>query len=263
MSINSLAPRLLWLALISPVTATVLTDFNSGNIVTDFEFNDAAGTTIENTVNTGTEGGSWDTDGDLAGTSTNGAGQFDASGKANTDFGSVYVDINGINSGRVLALFHVSWSFDDAIYDPAQDEEFRLSLITFDPRSTFVTAETFFTRTGADEVTMYGNAVGTGASDTPDVFFGGSGSLLTIFDIDLDAATAELFYSSDGGANFSSAGVATLDPTRGIESVRLVLNEDYSDDSLLIERAAVSVIPEPSVAVLGLLGLVPFFRRRR
>lgn len=243
--------------------ATPLDDFNSGTLVADFQFDDANGTEIQNTVNSVNPAATFDSDVDFGGASTNGLGQFDGSGKANTEFATAYVDLNTISSGRVLALFEVSWAFDESIYDSAQDEEFRLTLITFDPRSTFVTAETFFTRTSATEVTLYGNGVGTGATDTPDVLLGSSGSLLTILDVDLDADTFELFYSSNGGASFTSAGVGALDPTRVVESLRLTLNEDFSDDSLLIERVALAVVPEPSVVALFLAGVVGLALHRR
>ncbi|WP_146447458.1 PEP-CTERM sorting domain-containing protein [Bythopirellula polymerisocia] len=248
----------------SVAEATILDDFNSGTIVTDFQFGDASGTQIPNTVNSAAGGQSFDSDSpDTDNVVTNGSGQLDASGKNNTDFGSNYVDIAGIASGRVIGLFDVSWAFDENVYDAAQDEEFRLSLIQFDPRSTFVTGEIFFTRTSATAVELVGNAVGTGSSDTPTVTFGSSGNLLTMLDLNLSASTMELFYSSDNGASFISAGSGALDPSRGIESVRLVINEDFTGDRLLIDRFAVSVIPEPASLALIALGLVGIVGRRQ
>lgn len=234
----------------SVASATILDEFNAANLIVDFEFNDAAGTAIDATVPT--VGAPFDSDSDFDFAVTNGAGQFDGSGKANTAFGSVYSDVASIEAGRVLGLFEVSWDFDELVYDSAQDEEFRLTLIQFDPRSTFVTAETFFRRTSATEVTLFGNAVGTGSDDTDDIILGSSGSLLTIIDANLDADTLDLYYSADGGASFLASTTGTLDASRGVESVRLVLNEDFSNDSLLIERFAIAkTIPEPtSIAVL-------------
>jgi len=248
--------------------ADILDDFNSGTILADFLFDDTAGTDIPSVVNSSPLSGMFDVDDDNADVVTDGTGYLDASGKANTEFGTSYVDLPTINAaapGRVIGLFEVTWAFDENVYDPSQDEEFRLSLITFVPRSTFVTGETFFVRTSATEVTMYGNAVGTGASDTSDIILGSSGSLLTLIDIDLGADTLELFYSADGGLTFLSAGVGALDPSRGIESLRLVLNEDYTDDTLLIDRVAVSLVPEPASALLAGLAAasVAGVRRRR
>lgn len=247
----------------APADATPLDDFNAATLVTDFQFDDAAGTPIEGTLNSADPTAPFDGDADFAGAATNGMGQFSAVGKDNTDFGSTYSDLAAIDSGRVLALFDVSWEFDESIYDESQDEEFRLSLIRFDPRSTFVTAETFFTRTSATEVELVGNAVGTDSADTPSVSFGSSGSLLTILDVDLDASTFELFYSTDDGASFLSTGAGELDPSRGIESVRLVINEDFSNDSLLIERFAVATIPEPTCCMMLLAGGLMLAGRRQ
>lgn len=235
-------------------SASILDEFNLANLIADFQFDDAIGTPIESTLNSVDPLATWDTDVDFGGAATNGAGQFDAAGKANTDFGSVYVDTPGVTTGVVYGLFDVAWAFDEGVYDPAQDEEFRLTLIQFDPRSTFVTAETFFTRTSATEVQLVGNAVGTGSVDTSTITLGSSGDLLTIVKADLDAETIELFYSADDGASFLSAGVGTLDPTRGVDSIRLVLNEDFSNDVMTIERFAYAHIPEPMTPALLAIG---------
>lgn len=250
--------------LASVAQATILDDFNSGTIVTDFLFDDVAGTQIPDALNSAAGGGNFDVDTDNDDVVTDGLGNLDASGKANTAFGTNYVDIDGLNDGRVIALYDVSWAFDEAVYDAAQDEEFRLTLISFDPRSTFVTGEIFFTRTSATEVELYGNAVGTGSSDTPTEVLGSSGSMLTMLDVDLTNDTLELFYSTDGGTSFTSVGTGVLDPARGVESVRLVLNEDFTNDRLLIDRFAVSYVPEPAAVVLlglGFTGLTVVLRR--
>ena len=85
-----------------------------------------------------------------------------------------------------------------------------------------------------------------------------------MLDLNLSASTMELLYSTDNGTSFVSAGLGALDPARGIESVRLVLNEDFSDDRLLIERFAVShIIPEPATFSLLLFGLIGFPGRRQ
>lgn len=244
--------------------ATILDDFNGGTLVADFQFDDVQGTQIQAAANSVDPLALFDADSDSDNVVTNGTGQLDASGKDNTAFGSNYVDIPGVDFGRALGLFEVSWAFDEGVFDPAQDEEFRLTLIQFDPRSTFVTGETFFTRTSATEVTLRGNAVGTGSSDTPDVVFGSSGSLLTIIDVNMDTNTLELWYSDDGGTSFTSAGTGDLDPSRGIESLRLVLNEDFTNDRLLIERVALAtIVPEPASALMVLASVLALLGVRR
>ncbi|QEG34550.1 PEP-CTERM sorting domain-containing protein [Bythopirellula goksoeyrii] len=262
--LSTLAIACVVLSFATSAQATILDDFNSGVIVTDFQFDDTLGTQIQSAANSAAGGLMFDVDTDNDLVVTDGSGHLDASGKNNTEFGSNYVDIAGITSGRVIGLFDVQWAFDENVYDSAQDEEFRLSLIQFDPRSTFVTGEIFFTRTSATEVELVGNAVGTGATDTSTVTLGSSGQLLTMLDVNLSASTMELLYSSDNGTSFVSAGVGALDPTRGIESVRLVINEDFTGDRLLIERFAVShIIPEPATMSLLLFGFVGLVGRRQ
>lgn len=241
--------------------AAILDDFNAGTLLVDFQFDDAVGTDIPGAANSVDPLATFDVDADAEDVVTNGVGQLNVSPKANTAFGSNYVDISEVAYGRVIGLFDVFWEFDESVYDPAQDEEFRMTLVQFDPRSTFVTGETFFTRISATEVELVGNAVGTGSVDTAAAVLGSSGDLLTLIDVNLDANTLDVYYSSDDGASFTQLGNGELDPTRGIESLRLVLNEDFSDDSLLIDRFAASwIVPEPasmavaSIAAVGLLG---------
>ena len=251
----------------APVEATILDVFNSGTLITDFQFDDPSGTAVESTANSADPAAPFDSDADFSAAATNGLGQFDGSGKDNTSFGSVYSDIAGISAGRVIGLFDVAWSFDESIYDSGQDEEFRLSLIADDPRSTFVTAEIYFQRTSATEVTLFGNGVGDNSADSPDVVLGSSGDLLTLIDVDLDSRVFELFYSDDDGATFLSAGTGMAGDfsngtPRPIESARFVLNEDFSDDTLLVERFAVAFIPEPAAGVVWTLGAVVLGVRR-
>jgi hypothetical protein len=238
-------------------TASILTTFNNSIPIADFKFNDAAGTAIEATANSATPGMNFDVNAPLAGVVTNGVGQLDATPKSNIDLGSTYINLPGMTTGRVLGLFELSWDFDELIYDAAQDEEMRISIVSNDPRSTFVTAETFFTRTSATAVSLRGNALGTGATATSTLVLGSSvPRMLTILDADLDADTYTLHYSTDGGASFLTLGPAALDPARGVESLRLVLNESFADDTVLIERVAFAVVPEPMTTALAAIGMV-------
>jgi hypothetical protein len=223
--------------------------FNNERLLLDFRFDDPPGTAIENTLNAVDPADRFDGDLDFGSSATNGLGQFDASGKSGTSFASSYVDTDPVFSGRLIAILDVAWDFDIATYDPQYDEEVRMALISNDPRSTYVTAEIFFTRTAADEFTLFGNSVG--AMDSPDIVFGSSGDLLVLMDVDLDADVFELFYSDDDGVTFTSGGAGTLDPTRGLESARLVLNEDFTDDTLLIDRCAVAALPSSVWAYEG------------
>ncbi|TWT90310.1 hypothetical protein Mal64_06950 [Pseudobythopirellula maris] len=252
------------LCLAQAAQAAILDDFNAGELIADFQFDDADGTALDAAANSVDPLALFDNDSDNDNVVTNGLGQLDASGKDNTAFGSNYVDIGAISYGRAIGLFDVSWDFDESVYDGAQDEEFRLTLVQFDPRSTFVTGETFFTRTSATEVTLTGNAVGTGSVDTSDAVFGSTGDMLTLIDVNLDESTLDLWYSIDDGVSFTLLGGGVLDPNRGIESLRVVLNEDFSNDTLLIERVALSfIVPEPTSAAIACMALTALIGRRQ
>jgi hypothetical protein len=252
------------MATAAPATAGILDVFNASTLIADFQFNDAAGTAIEAAQNTATPGMNFDVNAPLAGVVTNGLGQLDATPKSNIDLGSTYIDLPGVTTGRVLGLLELSWDFDESVYDPAQDEEMRISLTNNDPRGTQITAETFFTRTSATEVSLRGNAIGTGAAATSTVVFGSSvPRMLTILDADLDADTYSLHYSTDGGATFLTLGPAALDPARGVEALRLVLNESFADDTVLVERVAFAVVPEPAAALLAAVGAAVALSSRR
>lgn len=236
-------------------TASILTTFNNSIPIADFKFNDPVGTAIEAAANSATPGMNFDVNAPLAGVVTNGLGQLDATPKSNTDLGSTYINLPGMTTGRVLGLFELSWDFDVLIYDQAQDEEMRISLVSNDPRSTFVTVETFYTRTSATAVSLRGNALGSGTSTSTLVLGSSVPRMLTILDADLDADTYTLHYSTDGGATFLTLGPAALDPARGVESLRLVLNESFADDTVLIERVAFAVVPEPMTTTLAAIGV--------
>ncbi|MEL6765792.1 MAG: hypothetical protein AAFP17_01320 [Pseudomonadota bacterium] len=252
---RALAPFCLVAALAGspgPATATVIDDFNAGQLITDFQFGDASGTSIENTLNSAAPGQPFDTDADFANAATNGLGQFDASGKDNDEFGTVYSDVDPITSGRIIGLMELSWAFDESTYDATEPEQVRQTLIGENPRSDQVTAQIFLERTAADEFSLTGTALGTGATSTDATVFGSVGSLIVLIDVDLDTDSYELFYSADDGANIFSGGTGSIDSSRIVESIRFVLNNDFSQDVLLVDRFAVALaapVPLPATMV--------------
>jgi hypothetical protein len=70
---------------------------------------------------------------------------------------------------------------------------------------------------------------------------------------DLDADTYEILYSSDAGATFLSAGSGLMDASRIVETMRLTLNNDLSNDNVLIDRIYLTdVSPITSLEALSL-----------
>ncbi|QDT69341.1 hypothetical protein MalM25_22770 [Planctomycetes bacterium MalM25] len=210
-------------------------------VLHDFLFNDTAGVAIEAAANSVDPLTLFDADSDSTGVTTNGLGQLDLSGKDNTSFGSHYIDINpGITDGKVYGVLEATWDFQ-SVLDPAENEELRISLISNDPRSTFITAQVEIERTDDDELVIFGNAFGTGSSNIPAATLNG-GSLtqtdtfVTVLEADLTLDTYEVFFSADDGASFQSIGAGAIDPTRGVESARLVFNNDFVGDNVLLDR---------------------------
>lgn len=245
----------------------------SAAILEDVPFNDANGTALHNATNVVT-GSQFDVDADNAGVVTNGSGQLNASLKSNTAFGSTYIDSADITTGRVWGVMELTWDFDAATLDTTENEEIRLSLINADPRSTFVTAEFEIQREDDNTVTIFGNGVGTGAVDTPsaDLSLTQSTNFIAIVAVDLDLDLMEVYFSDDNGASFTTLTGGELDPSRGVASLRMVLNNDLSQDSVLIDRVymtdmnpypnLIATIPEPGTAALLGLGALAMMRRK-
>jgi len=250
------------------ICAGIVEDLSNAKIVEDFLFDDVAGTQIQSAANSANPGNLFDEDADDNAVVTNGVGQLNASLKDNVEFGTNYVDTAAISSGRVLGVMELTWAFDSASLDAAENEEIRISLIQNDPRSTFVTAEWEIQREDDNTLTILGNAVGTGSTDLgPVVLNGGSLSqsakFIAVLDADLDNSIYYVHYSNDAGASFTTLGPADLDPTRGVESLRMTLNNDLSQDNVLIDRVYLATIPEPATCALAGLALVGLLAIRR
>jgi len=240
----------------APASAGIIQDLANATIVEEFLFNDAAATDLPSAANNVTSH-PWDSDADTAGVTTNGLGQLNASLKNNDAFGTNYVDNDTLTptDGRVLGVMELTWDFQSDL-DPTENEEIRISLIQFDPRSAFVVAEWEIQREDDDTLTILGNGVGTGATDLgPSVLNGGSLTQSTTFIsvIDVDMTNDEYFvhYSSDGGASFTTLGAGSLDPDRNtVDSLRMTLNNDLSGDGVLIDRVYLATVPEPGSALM-------------
>ncbi len=228
---------------VAPVAiADIGSDLANAILIEEFLFDDANGTAISAAANNVT-GHLFDVDVDTAAVTTNGSGQLNASLKNNNDFGTNYVDNDVLapTDGRLFGVVELTWDFQSTL-DPAENEEIRISMMQFDPRSTFTVAEWEIQREDDDTLTILGNGVGTGATDLGPVLLNGgsltqSTTFIAVLDVDMDNDTYSVHYSTNAGATFTTLGTGDLDPARDtVESLRLTLNNNLSNDNVLIDR---------------------------
>lgn len=259
----SIAAASLAILFATNASAGIIDDLASATILHDFQFNDASGTTIDAAANSANPLFLFDADSDTSDVVTNGAGQLDASLKNNTAFGTNYIDNIDITSGRVLGVMELTWDFDQTTFDPAQDEEIRITLINNPPRGSQVTAEVEIERNSLTELELKGAASG-GDSLGPitTLSLTQSSTFIMVVDANLDTDTYSVFYSADAGATFDTLGTGAIDPTRGVAALRMVLNEDFVGDNVLIDRVYMAYIPEPSALLLTSFGATLIAMRR-
>ena len=247
---NSL--RLTFRRLVPMLLIVLVSQTASATIFEEFLFDDPNGTAIENAVNNANPGSFFDVDADNAGVVTNGLGQLNASLKNNDDFGTNYVDVTAITTGTVYGVIELTWDFQ-SVLNPSENEAIRLTLVNADPRSTQVTAEVQINRSDSDVIVIDGAADGTGSSDLLQTTLNGgsltqSDTFVGVVAADLDNDTYEILYSTDDYATFQSAGTGSISPSRGVESLRMVLNNNLFNDNVLIDRVYLTdVSPVPSV----------------
>lgn len=228
-------------------------------IFEDFLFDDTAGTLITEVANTANPGSLFTEDADSIDVATNGLGQLDASLKANTGFGTNFLDVEpALTTGTIFGVMELTWDFQSTL-DTAENEEIRISLINNNPTGTQITGEFRIVRTDADEIIINGQAGGTGSSDLPDTLLNGgslvqSDKFIAVVAADLDNSTYEILYSNDAGASFLSAGTGNSAPGRIVESMRMTLNNDLSSDNVLIDRVyladALPIVIDPDSLTL-------------
>ncbi len=234
----------------------------AGSLVADWQFADAAGTSLNASANTGAGVGSnWGLN--LTGSSSNGSGQFRIAndGKGGSGTRSAYADLlpdfAEFSSGT-LSLFtsFAAWS---PAGTAANAPSFTLGFIEGNDFSTA-------------QFTLSALASGFGLRGAVDAYGGGANLLqtwqssgafqpLTVrLDVNLDLLDYSL--AVDSGNGYTSLGHAAIDPaTFAINSLRLSVDGDFSANALLIERiwvesAPTSAVPEPSALWLSLLGLL-------
>jgi hypothetical protein len=237
--------------------AGIIEDLANATIVEDFLFDDDAGTAYDAAANNAGTGHLISTDSDLDGVTTNGSGALNASLKNNTGLGSPNVDNDDITFGRVFGVMEMTWNFTSTL-DAAENEELRISILN--AGTSTVTAEFEIERNDDDQLEIFGTAVGTGSSNIPAAILNGgslvqSTKFIAVVDANLDTDEYFVHYSSDAGASFTTIGPGTIDAARIGEKLRMVINNDFVGDNVLIDRVYLAtIVPEPSSMLLLALG---------
>ena len=249
---------------VANASADIISDLASATIIEEFLFDDAAGTTIADTVNSANAAHPFSSDSDTTGVLTNGLGQLDASLKDNTGFGTNFIDIDDITEGRILLGMELTWDFSTSVFDAGEIDEIRLTLTNNPPNGSQITAQMEIQRNSLTELELNSSATGgDNFSSTSILNFTQPTNFHMLLDVNLDTDMYTAYYSDDAGASYSSLGTGGINPTRIGAAVRMVLNNDLSDDNILIDRVFLAVaVPEPSTFLLACLS-VPLFAGRR
>jgi len=220
--------------------------------VADWQFNERAGTTLNNTANTGSgisdisgPGSSWNVG--ITGLSTNGSGRLNIGndGKGGSGTRSAYADFSPdfaqISSG-ILSVFTTfsAWSL------PSQPLGFSMAFIE---GNSFSSAQ-FGLFASASGYSLGGavDPAGDGSDLITTALFASFQPLTVRLDVDLDHDDYGLAF--DVGSGFVSVGRAAIDSaTAGINSLRLGLNGDFGRNTLAIERIWVTATPTPTATV--------------
>ena len=224
--------RILALALAGLFVASSATQ---AAVLQEFLFNDANGTLLADTANTGTGGNIWFEDSaDMLGSSVqNGKYRIQ---KNNDGFGTNYLDIENVTSGKVWLVAEMSgWSFSSLIgpgeFDMAELEEIRFDFLNNDTGTSGseITAEVEIERTSTGGLVIQGTALGGGGNFAPQPLSLSQSTPFTIaMALDKDSNNYQIF-TKNGASPFTSLGAAQpISSARNGNSIRFVANNNFS-----------------------------------
>ncbi len=204
-------------------------------ILEDFLFNDANGTLLENTVNSANPGNMWNADTADMTESTVQNGKFNIK-KANDNFGTNFLDITNVTSGKVWLVAEIAgWHFSSIVgpgeFDAAELEEIRFDFLDNDGNNqggSTITAEMEIERTPTGGLVVQGTALGGGGSISPQSLpLTQSSPFTMVLALDKDTNNYEIFTKTGAGAFSSVGGVKAISATRNANSIRLVANNNF------------------------------------
>ncbi|MEM8947073.1 MAG: hypothetical protein AAGD11_18005 [Planctomycetota bacterium] len=218
--------------------AAAMSGASSAAILEDFTFDDPNGTVLGAAANTGTNAGNlWVEDvTDMSNSSVlNGSYRIQ---KDNDNFGTNYLQIDNIASGQAWLVAEIAgWSFSSIAgpgeFDTGELEEFRFGFINSDTGTSGSdnTAQVELQRTSSGGIELVGNQsspnggssiVGSAALNTVQ-----NDPFTIVLELNKDTEQYSVFYK-DGSNPFQQLGTANVDPVRDGNSVRMVVNNNFS-----------------------------------
>jgi hypothetical protein len=243
-------------------------------ILEDFPFDDPNGTLLGAAANSANPPNLWSEDAvDMTSASVQ-SGVYHI-GKTNDGFGTNFLQIANITSGKAWIVAEISgWHFSSIAgpseFDSAELEDIRFDFLDNDTGTSgsTITAEVAIQRKLDGGLEILGRALGSGtgiaAQDLPltqiDPF-------VVVLALDKSANAYEIF-TKDGPGPFTSLGTGDVDPTRNGNSIRFVANNNFggTQEFFNIDRiylTDMNPVPEPGGLTLACFAAAALLAWRR
>jgi hypothetical protein len=194
-----------------------------------FEFNDPDGSLLAGAVNAVNPANLWVEDPGMAPSDIRG-GSYNII-KGTLVLESSFLQIGNIASGtRYLVMRSPKWDFEN--FDSTRLEEFRLAFLNDDTGTSgsTITAQMSIRRNSAGNVEIAGDALGPGSTNLPapaPVATVQTALFTAVLEINKTSNSYKVYYK-DGTKPTQVVGLGSIAPTRGGNSIRLAVNNDFS-----------------------------------